>query len=287
MNNPIILEKGYNTSGLYAFVTSLFYNRSDSINKILNTDTNDSSVGYIQEFIKADLISRLQSDKSIPVYYINRFRNLLLNYGWRKDKKHKLDYVLQEADPTHLYKFLFGDIMDTKMIFERVDSRSNTINDISFDTIEITDQDLFYAQTNNAEKRVVDLSQTIRSWMMKNVVEYQNHNYSYRFKEIPYIVPVIINLTEQGKNLPIDIKQAIGFQSLSDPVQKIFTWDIQSIVLYDEEEGVYKSLIKDDDNKWYIVDQSSFPANRLIDMKDPKIANNIARQIRTVYYKIK
>jgi hypothetical protein len=288
MNNPIILERGYNTSGLYAFLTSMFYSRSDSVNKILNMDGEDIGVSYVQEFLKESIIGRFQMNRSVPVCHVNRFRNLLFNFGWRRDHRHNLDQLLADTDPSDVYRFLFIKGMQNRLVFERVEPKENRVDEVSFDGIEIGSDDLVFSDSN---KPVINLSSSIRRWIQRNVADPDSHDYSYRFKELPYLIPVFIdphiNDTDEKDRVPIDIKEAIGFQSLNDPVQKIFTWDIQSIVLYDDEMSEFYSLVKNDGGEWEIVSQSKLPANRSIDMSDPNTINKIARQIRTIFYKIK
>jgi hypothetical protein len=288
MNNPIILEQGYNTSGLYAFLTSMFYSRSDSVNKILNMDGEDIGVSYVQEFLKEDIIGRFQMNRSIAIRNVNRFRNLLFNFGWRRDCRHDLDKLLSDTDPFDVYRFLFIKGMQNRLNFERVAPKENRVDEVSFDAIEIGSEDLVFSDSENP---VINLSSSIRRWIQRNIVEPDSHNYSYRFKELPYLIPVFIdpkiNDTVEKNRVPIDIKEAIGFQSLNDPVQKIFTWDVQSIILYDDDTSEFYSLIKNDGGGWERLCQSELPANRMIDMSDIDTINRIGRQIRGVFYKIK
>lgn len=283
MNNSIILEKGYNTSGLYSFITSLFYNRSDSINKILNTDMENIEVTYVQEYIKSEFISRLQASQSIPEYYINRFRNILISYGWRKRKRNDIDLLLEEADPREIFIFLFGNVMKYRIVFERVDSKSNTVNTVEFKSIVIDNNCFEYLANSTDSTKVIDLSSSIKKWMSNNVIDAKTINYSYRFKDIPYLIPIIIN----NDNIPIDIKKAIGFKSLNDSIQKIFLWNFHSAVLYNENTHEYSSLIKNDSDEWYIFNDAIIPSNYKVDMADPKFVKIISRQIKMVLYKIK
>jgi hypothetical protein len=293
MNNPIILEKGYNTSGLYAFVTGLFYNKSDSINKILNTDIDNIGITYIQEYIKSEFINRLQDLKSVPEYYINRFRNILISYGWRKIQRSDIDLLLAEADPVELFDFLFGIVMCYRLVFERVDSKSNTANIIEFKSIVIdnTNAELYINDSNETNidninkqniNKVIDLSASINKWIEVNVIDIKKIKYSYRFKDIPYLIPVIINID----NCALNINKAIGFESLNDSVQKNFIWDFHSAILYDENKEEYSSLVNDSDD-WYIVNDVLIPSNQKVDMNDSDFVNKIARQIKMIFYKIK
>ena len=260
----IILEKGYNTSGLYSFVTSLFYNRSDSINRLLNSDPKDVRYIYIQEFIKINFITKLQSKQSIPIVLIDRFRNLI-NMHNNKD-----DDMLRDQNPIDIYKFLISNVMGSQINIERVDPKTNDIDDISFDMIEINDMN------NN---KTIDLSDSIDKWIQNNVVK---NRYSYRFKDIPNIVAIHINTPV----IPINVKYAICFNNVNDSVQKIFVWEIHSIVLYDDQTKSYSTLINDFD-KWYKFDENTIPSNIVIDMKDSLTINKISRQIKMVIYKVK
>lgn len=287
MNNPIILEKGYNTSGLHAFLTSMFYARSDSVNKILNMDGDNIGMSYMQEFLKEEIIGRLQIHRSLPINNINRFRNLLFNFGWRKDERHDLGKMLEDYDPSDIYRFLFIQGMENKLMFERVEPKENRVDNVAFDAIEIGPHNLVFTDD---DEPIINLSSSVKRWIQQNVVESETHDYSYRLQELPYLIPIFIdpkiNDTDDRSRVPIEIKEAIGFQSLNDPVQKIFTWDIQSIILQDPVTREYTSLIKDD-NHWYQLSQSTIPANRQIDMSDPNIVGHIARNVRAVFYKIK
>ena len=133
MSQPIILEKGLNTSGLYAFLTSMFYMRSDSVNKLLNKDGEDIGVSYVQEFLKENIINRLQLNRSLPIKHVDRFRNLLFNFGWRRDCRTDLDILLSDADPTDIYRFLFIIGMQNRLVFERVEPKENKVDDVSLD----------------------------------------------------------------------------------------------------------------------------------------------------------
>jgi hypothetical protein len=288
MNNPIILEKGHNTSGIYAFLTSMFYMRSDSVNKLLNMDDEDIGISYVQEFLKEEIIGRLQLNRSMPINTVDRFRNLLFNFGWRRDRRHNLDGMLEESDPADIYRFLFIEGMRNRLSFERVEQKENKVDSVAYDAIEIGPQDLVFS---DGDRPVINLSSSIKRWIQKNIVESDSHDYSYRFKELPYLIPVFIdpniNNTVEKDRVPIDIKEAIGFQSLNDPVQKIFIWDIQSVILHDTIKNEYISIVRDDEGAWYRLSDSKYPANEPIDMADPKVVSQIARQVRAVFYKIK
>ena len=288
MNKPIILENGYNTSGLYAFITSMFLARSDSVIKLLNIDGEDIRISYVQEFLKENIIGRFQMNRSMPISSINRFRNLLFNFGWRRDVRNDINLLLSDTDPTDIYNFLFAKRMQNKLYFERVESKENKVDTISFDAIEIGLGDLVFS---DGKLPIINLSSSIKNWIQKYVAQSENHNYSYRFKDLPYLIPVFIdpaiNNTNEESRVPIDIKEAIGFQSLNDPVQKIFTWDIQSIVLFNYENKEYSSLIRNENDDWFLVSQSTIPSNIKIDMSDPNVVKVISRQIRAVFYKIK
>jgi hypothetical protein len=281
MNGSIILEKGYNTSGIYTFLTSLFCHRSDSVNRILNIDSSNVSVTYIQEFIKSEFLNRLQMSKSIPVVLPNRFRILLFNYGWKKDNDDIIDQLLQDVNPEELHRFLICNIMDNKLVFERVDSKMNTVDIVKVDMISINEECVKYSDDTDS---VVDLSKSIGNWIQNFIIE--SDRYSYRFKDIPHLVSISLNF-DRCNSPPIDIKHAIQFKNINDSVQKIFTWDIHSVILYNVDTNSYSSLIIDDENNWYIFSEDTIPSNVKIDMSDTLTVQKISRQIKVVYYKIK
>ena len=161
LNKPFILEKGYNTSGLYAFLTSMFYQNSEYINKILNTDNDDVSIIYFQEFLKIEIISRLHSGKSLTVNQVGRFRNLLYKYGWRKNMFSNIDALLLDPNPADIYDFLFAQKMKNILLFERVERYENRVDILPYNIIEISSCDICH--TNN----VINLSESVRNWVNK------------------------------------------------------------------------------------------------------------------------
>lgn len=325
MSHPIILEPGYNTSGIYSFITSMFYLKSEAIDYILNTETATSTM-YLQEFIKMELIERLRHNRSIPVYYANRLRYLLINYGF-VDHKADIDKILNDTHPAELYRFVFSHKMRCQLLFERVDPKTNKTDSIDFECIHIdigsdSDSDLDtdadasdaaedeYANTGDADtsdtndtsdlsdldthnradktdtykygshtSNVIDLSKLIKKWVAAHI---DSGVYSYRFKEIPYIVPIIIN---NPHKLCIDIKEAISFDAINDPIQKIFVWNFQSAVFYDTD-CKYKTIVRDND-KTYVISESTIPSNTVLNPDDKDTIERIVRNIVAVFYKIK
>jgi len=343
MSHPIILEPGYNTSGIYSFIISMFYLKSDAVDYILNTESATSTM-YLQEFIKMELIDRLRHNRSIPVYYANRLRYLLMNYGF-VDHKADIDKILNDTHPAELYRFVFSQKMGCQLLFERVDPKTNNADSIDFECIHIdvgsdldTGSDLdvdadtsnaaenAYADIRNADIRnadssdtdtcdtndtndtndtsdlsdldthnrsdktdtykygshtsnVIDLSKLIKKWVASYIY---SGVYSYRFKEIPYIVPIIIN---NPHKLCIDIKEAISFDAINDPVQKIFVWNFQSAIFYDTD-CKYKTIVRDND-KTYVISESTIPSNTVLNPDDKDTIERIVRNIVAVFYKIK
>ena len=191
--------------------------------------------------------------------------------------------ILSEINPYEMYKLIFVKGLQCNISFETVEPKHNIVSDVNFDGILIESE---HISCEENEKNVINLSSCVRNWINSKIIYGSKMERSYRFKELPYMIAISIDPEIIGEKY-IDVSEAIGFQSLNDPVQKIFTWDIQSIVLYDGDIEEYYALIKDDDDKWIKVSQSSFPANQEIDMANINVVKKISREIRTVFYKIK
>lgn len=279
--------------------------RSDSINRILSMDCDRVELTYLQEHIKNEFVYRLQTQRSIPLKSIDRFRNILFSYKWRSDIRNNVSALLDEVDPVDLYQTIVCRNMGIKISFECVDPRKNLVDEVEYDAIVINiDKPCYAVNSTNATNAANaanaantanpanhhDLSTSIKEWISQNV-SYAGQR-SYRFKDIPHIVPIIIerNNTHSAHSVydtPIDIKEAITFPSVNDNIQKMFSWDIHSAILFDRQHNRYSALVVDDANIWHELCDSNIPANRVIDMNDQNTINRIARQVRMVIYKIK
>ena len=236
---------------------------------------------YVQEYIKSEFISCLQASKSVTVDKINRFRNILFNYGWRADHKNDIDKLLSDPDPREIHRFLISNIMSTPLFIERVESKVGSVSVDSIDVEAITIDSESETHYDTGAGPVLDLSESIKKWMVNHVT--QNGKYSYRFKDIPYLIPVFV---DASNNVPVDVKEMVRFESVNDSVQKIFMWDVHSIILCNGNSK-FSALVKDDVDDWYIYSESTIPANKKVNMSDPDTVRMISRQVKAVYYKIK
>lgn len=287
MKSEIILEKGHNTSGIYAFATFLFSNRSESINKIINTD--DVDMMYIIEYIKEEFINKLQASKSITIKTNERFRNILINYGWEKENIHDIQVILRDINPLDIYCFIFNEKLKHKILFERIAFGNTSIANMSmnvkvtnleFDTIKITDQHIPQLP-HNETGCVVDLDECLNKWVDINI---KQNNYLYCFKKIPHIILIEININDKTKM--IDVKKFINFNNINDKIQKTLIWEFHSLILYDEEQKIYKTLTQVDD-KWYILSDNCIPSNNIVCLDDQETVNQISSQTKMILYKIK
>lgn len=278
---PIILEKGYNTSGLYAFIISLFMYGSESMNRLLSMDCTNASIMYIQEYIKHELVFRLRSNRSLTLNLIDRLRNILFCYKWRYDIKNDVVKRLCEASPVDLYRFLVSEMMDVNIEIEVVDPKKNRVDTIEIPTIDIP----IRALTDDSSTKCLDLADRIQIWIEQIV---SNNERSYRFKDIPHIVPIVLDREDNAisaYDVPVNIKEVITFPDIDDTIQKMFVWEVHSIILYDRNSNEYSALVRDD--VWCEVSESWIPSNREVDMKDQNTVNRIARQATMVFYKLK
>ena len=284
-HNNIILDRGINTSSLYSLICGLCYHRSECINKILNTDPLDVRIEYLQEFIKEKFCKNLQVGKSITLKIINRFRYILIAYGYIK--RYTIDNMLENHDPVNLFQYIFSDNMSCGLSFERVNIKLNSVENVLFPMIELnTEKDSNNNSNNNVPNRY-NMSNMIENWINRNLVSdgvnNTNENYLYKFKNIPYIVPISIN---HDFKTPIDVMHSINFNNIGDVNQKIFAWEIHCLILYDKSKQQYLSMVRSRNDVWNELSENTIPSNKIIDMSDPFTVNKISRQIIMAIYKV-
>lgn len=277
--NNIILEDGYNCDYIYSMITALFYTPSDGTNKIINSDVSSSNTYYIQEFIKSKFIYPIHRNMSIESGTINKFRMFLYNCGWLKnDDKH----ILTKAKLDDFYSFIVSKMMEYNVLISRIEQDNNNAIDHSLDFIRITDKHI--SDTDIANK-VINLSSMLSKWVKLDILE---TSISYKFEEIPYIIPVYLDIKDPDTGLNkiyVNIMEGINFPDNGDKIQSMLIWEIHSMICQ-SDKGDYYSIIIDHNDNMMVFSDKHIPSNWTIDSTNVSLVKKIMREVRFVFYKL-
>jgi hypothetical protein len=253
----IIIEKGYNTSGLYSLFIAMFREESEGMNRLFNyvSKTNPASA-YLQEYINQEIKNKIQSDISLKTLSVNRIKHIL-NYCGYYDKE---EDIIQDIEPHKLYDYLSYNVFGSHIIIERILNNEEILTELPYINIQLSDD------------KVYNISHEI-----DKVLNYD----MYRFSKIPYIVP--INIEREHDNTYIDINYAISFSTCNDDIQKEFIWHICSIILKGDKGY---SAVVNKNNEWYMIDENMFPSEYMIDMSDVEVVKNISKNAVMLFYSI-
>jgi hypothetical protein len=281
MNN-LILEDGYNTDYIYSMIIALFYIPSSGMSKIINTDTNNSNTYYVQEYIKLKFMYPIHRNMSIESSTINKFRNFLYNCGWLKSDDMNDKNILDKSDLDKFYSFLIADMMGYKLRFIRIDPTNNISRELKFDMIKITDELLF---SHDNENKIINLNSSINQWARDMIGE---NVYSYKFESVPFVIPVFLDIRdpETGLNKKyINIMEGLNFDSNGDKLQRMFIWEIHSVICQ-TSSGDYYAVTIDHNDAMMMFSDKMIPSNWKIDSTDILSVKKLMREVRFVFYKL-
>jgi len=252
-----IIESGYCTDYLSSTLVALFHNTLEGSSAILGVETNNPNTFYIQEMIRMKFIDSLQHNRMIDSRIINRLRVSMYNAGWLHQQN-----ILTKASVEDFYTFLVSGLLNYNLEFIVVDINRNETSNRIVKYIELDDKLLSDGNISNG----------LISWLKNNF----KNDVIYSFKELPPLIPIFINSTK-----PVDLMEAIRFGSIGDKLQKIFIWEINSIICLDKKG--YYSIIRNKDD-WYYYREGDIPSNKIICMDDPEIVNRIRMEIKLCFY---
>ena len=312
LNNfsDIILEDGHNTDYIYSLIIALFYTHCDGINKLLNDDITISDGYYIQEFIKTKFIYNLQKNISIMNTTINKFRMYLYYCGWLKNES---KHILDKCNIKDFYLFLFK-LLEYEIIYAKIDNLNNTTSEYKCKLIEITDE-IINIEKENEINNTLNLTNLINIWVKQNITlnkQFNNNGentlnnsineklneelnkglnekileqYSYRFDKLPYLLPIYINRLNNN-NIKIDIMRGFKFIDNGDKIQRMFIWELHSLICKSTKDDSYYAIVITGNNKFRKLSDKMIPSNIEINMKDDNVRNKIMMEVCFVFYKI-
>lgn len=280
MNN-IILEDGYNTDYIYSLLIALFFIPSDGLNKIINMDTDNSNTYYIQEYIKSKIIYPLQKGLSLEASMINKLRIILYHCGWLKNEKRML---INRINIDTFYQFLITDMMNYRLKFMRVDQVSNVMDDKEFNVIDVSEQNIISEQNTQINK-IIHINSLVNYWIEQNIIQ---NKYSYKFSDIPLLIPVYINLKNNETNINkyyVNIMEGLNFETINDKIQKMMIWEVHSMICQERNKSYYV-IIKNHNNDWIIFSDKTIPSNYKITFDDISVVEKIMKELVFVFYRI-
>jgi hypothetical protein len=277
--NNLVLEDGYNTDYIYAIITALFYTPSDGMNKIINMDTANSNTYYVQEYIKSKFILPIHRNMSIESIIVNKFRMFLYNCGWLKNNEKN---ILDKSDLDDFYRFIITFMMEYSLVVSQIDAINNVAKEQKYDMIRITKD---HIMDDNKDPKIVNLSTMIDRWIQNEVL---GQNISYKFESIPYILPVYLDIRDPNSGLNIrciNIMEGVNFPDNGDNIQRIFVWEIHSLICQ-KSTGDYYTIVIDHNDEMMAFSDKQIPSNWWIDATNPTCVKDIMREVRFVFYKL-
>jgi len=265
-----MLEDGYNTDYIYSLLVALFYSSSENVNFLLNIDTSDPNVYYVQEFIKLKFAYKIQHNVSIDAPIVNKFRIFIHHCGWLNNTD-----IMGEPNINDLYLFLFSGMMGYNIEFTL--NENKVIDTIKFPYIHITNATINGIPGMN--DKIINLSDTINKWINQNVT--YNKKYKCHFREIPRLLAIFVDIkSEQTKeNIKlINIMFSIQINDISCDA----TWNVHSLICQDKNKLHY--AITYSDNKWIAFSDKVKPSNSVIDMAHIPTVNKIMKEVVFVFY---
>jgi hypothetical protein len=279
--NNIILEDGYNTDYIYCMVIALFYIPNDGMNKVINADTTNSNTYYIQEYIKSKFIYPIHRNLSIESIVVNKFRLFLYNCGWLKTSN---KHILDRSSLDDFYNFLIADMMEYKLIVSQVNPKNNTVKECKYNMIHLTENHI-----ENKNSKIISLSDMINRWVR---LEFLDKNLSFKFESIPYMLPIYIDISQSSQSPEsaslqrnIDIMEGIQFIDNGDKIQRMFIWEIHSLICQNYK-GEYYVLVIDHNNDVIEFSDKQIPSNWKVDLSDHSIVDRIMKEIKFAFYKL-
>ncbi len=282
MNN-LILEDGYNTDYIYSLIIALFYTPCDGLNKIINIDASNSNTYYLQEFIKSKFIYPMHRNMSIESCQVNKLRVFMYNCGWHKNDDKD---ILDKGDLDKFYNFIMNNMMEYNLQIVKIDPLCNSSKIDKLDMIRITDKHIDDKHcVDFMGEKMINLSFMIRQWVKESLVE---EVYSYKFETIPFIIPVLINIRDVDTGLNkicINIMQGLNFEDNGDKIQRMFIWEIHSMICQ-TNIGDYYTIIIDHNDDFVAFSDKQIPSNWKIDNSNHFNIKKIMKEVRFIFYKL-
>jgi uncharacterized UBP type Zn finger protein len=279
---PIVIENGYNTCYIDALLVSLFYNKSENIDFMLECKPKKAEGFYLQELVKSKFVEPLRKQYSIGSNVMNEIRNYSIICGWTKETD-----VFGQKDCSEFYEFIADIFNVPNLEFEILEIKNNMLSD-NVKKSALPFLPLYPTENTNIKK-------LMEKWINTKITTDNNEfmMHCYKLSNIPQFV--ILNINRFNSNgirndYKVDIMYKIKFFGNNDTSQNYLKWKIHGIVCHrgsTMENGHYYSIVKTNDikqTKWLIFDDTMIPSFEQIDFDDVDICNKIMLEAVVVVY---
>lgn len=273
-----IVENAGNTCYIDSLLVALFF-QNTAISKMLSTDVKDALIIYLQEFIREKFVNPIRNCKSVLMDDVEMLRTLCFQIGWRNNN---INEFYNQQDVNEFFIFIASlfeneQIKLEKKIITEMNEEINKNPDI--ETIPFIPLFLPEDVSNIAVKNM------LMSWLNDNI--YQNNEQTnlgvYNIINSPLLLPLSINrFNNLGERINTDVI-----------IQKKITltyneWYFHAAICHQGESyksGHYYTLIKTNDDKWFIFDDLQTPCMKECRMDDIEITNKIKKHCVFLIYK--
>ena len=291
INNKLqlIIEDGYNTDYIIFTLISLFYNKHESMGKILSEIyTQNPNTMYIQEYVKNEIIYPLREGRSIESAILNKFRIFVYHCGWKYNME-----IMDNYSCTDFFIFLIKNIFNHDIYFSTINEHNNCTEFVeNLINIKIDKIDKYQKHINNII--TVNLSNEINNWMNNNILL---NNKSFKFDIIPIFITINIDIDKNVLNLcngvKINLMEAISFSNNVDTFQNKLLWMIDSIICRKKRKEKHYCLVKksismyNPSDEWILFRENKIPSCKIVNLKlDTKLKNKVMRDAILIIYKI-
>lgn len=270
------VENGFNTSYIDSLLMALFYSHSHLCEILINTP-DESKFIYLQDIINNNLIDQSRNNFSTDSTVINEIRNYSIICGWKNGMNILELYNVVDYLDFIMKGFSFKGIQ-CELI--NINKQKETINSFNSNYIEIKVSD---------ESTIKKLLTEWTNIHLKNISNDENILSYYHFKEIPLLIPIYLNRSDennQTNNFKIDIMKKIKFSNNNDKLQNGSRWSVHSIICYTNSgSGQYYSIINSN-NQWYLFNNEKIPSMININITNEIVSNKIKQECVLILYKL-
>lgn len=273
-----IVENAGNTCYIDSLLVALFF-QNTAISKMLSTDVKDALIIYLQEFIREKFVNPIRNCKSVLMDDVEMLRTLCFQIGWRNNN---INEFYNQQDVNEFFIFIASLFENEQIKLEKkiITEMNEEINkNPNIETIPFIPLFLPEDVSNIAVKNM------LMSWLNDNI--YQNNEQTnlgvYNIINSPLLLPLSINrFNNLGERINTDVI-----------IQKKITltyneWYFHAAICHQGESyksGHYYTLIKTNDDKWFIFDDLQTPCMKECRMDDIEITNKIKKHCVFLIYK--
>jgi hypothetical protein len=251
---------------------------------MLTQEPNNNKFVYLQELINNNFVDQIKRNFSVDGSITNEIRNYSFICGWKNggnitDLYNVADYL----------KFLMKGIGFGGINIELLEHDEKDLQEPCFKDIDIT---------KTLEFQVIELNVTedsniknlLDKWIDKNIKKNKTSLISFKLMELPMIIPIRINRTNENSNnltFCVDIMEKIRFKNHTNKNQNKTSWIIHSVICFSNSGGGnYYSIVQGNDNQWYLFSNDKMPSFFKINILEKDISEKIKQECVLILYRL-